>query len=172
MKEKERVCVTTVVAVEPALAFSIFTEEIGTWWKPRIRNLFRKDRTGVMKFEPGPGGRLLEFYPDAPDDPFEIGRVLTWIAGERLVFEWRQAGFGPGEVTQVDIRFEAVGNGTRITLEHSGWDSIPACHPSRHGATGGAFVALMGIRWGDQLTFFRAHATSVYKATTIQGEKS
>jgi hypothetical protein len=56
----DSVSVTTVVAVDPLTAFSVFTEEIGTWWRPKVRGLFRRDRTGVMKFEPGPHGRLLE----------------------------------------------------------------------------------------------------------------
>ena len=108
MKAKETARVTTVVAVDPATAFSVFTEEIGAWWRHKIRDLFREGRVGVMKFEPGPNGRLLETYADAPDDPFEVGRVLSWIPGERLVFEWRQRGFGTNDVTEVDVRFEAV----------------------------------------------------------------
>jgi hypothetical protein len=145
-----------VVAADPVTAFSIFTGEIGAWWKPRVRHLFRKGRTGVMKFEPGSNGRLLEVY-SGQDEPFEVGRVLTWIVGERLAFEWRQAGFRTGEITRVEVRFDAVENGTRITLEHYGWGSIPPASPCRHGWTGEAFASMIGIRWGDQLTFFRAY---------------
>jgi uncharacterized protein YndB with AHSA1/START domain len=111
-----------------------------------------------MKFEPGPNGRLLETYADAPDDPFEVGRVLSWIPGERLVFEWRQRGFGTNDVTEVDVRFEAIATGTRVTLEHRGWDTISTKHPARPGWQGEAFVTMIGVRWGDQLTSLRAHA--------------
>ena len=163
MKAKETARVTTVVAVDPATAFSVFTDEIGAWWRHKVRDLFREGRVGVMKFEPGPNGRLLETYADAPDDPFEVGRVLSWIPGERLVFEWRQRGFGSNDVTEVDVRFEAVANGTRITLEHRGWDKIPTEHPARHGWQGEAFVTMIGLRWGDQLTSLRAHAVRKQK---------
>jgi uncharacterized protein YndB with AHSA1/START domain len=156
MKTKETARITTVIAVDPATAFSVFTQEIGAWWRPKIVRLFREDRAGVMKFEPGPNGRLLEVYAETPDDPFEVGRVLTWAPGERLVFEWRQRGFEANEVTEVEVRFEAAGNGTRVTLEHRGWEKIPPKHPSRHGWTGQAFVSMIGNRWGDQLTSLRA----------------
>jgi hypothetical protein len=73
------VTVTTVVALDPATAFSIFTEEIGAWWQPKVRNLFSENRTGMMKFEAGPGGRLLEMYPGTQQEPFVVGRILTGL---------------------------------------------------------------------------------------------
>jgi uncharacterized protein YndB with AHSA1/START domain len=154
----DSVSVTTQVAVDPATAFAIFTEEIDAWWKPKVRQMFRKDREGVMRFEPGPHGRLVEVYADVPDEPFEVGRVLIWAPGDRLVFEWRQGDFGPGDVTQVEVRFEAVKSGTRVTLEHRGWDALPLDHPARHGYSGGAFTSMIGLRWADLLTALRAHA--------------
>jgi len=154
MTAAEIVSVTTVVDVDPATAFAVFTGDIAVWWKPKVKYLFQAGRTGVMKFEPGEGGRLLEEYNDAP--PFEVGRVLTWAPGERLVFEWRQAGFAPHEITHVDVRFEAVSSGTRITLEHRGWEALPPDHPARRGYTGSAFTSMIGLRWADLLTAFRA----------------
>ncbi len=159
MKRNEIVRVTTVVSVDPITAFSVFTEEIGSWWKPKVRHLFREGQPGVLKFEPGPNGRLLEVCVNAPNDPFEVGRVLTWIPGERLVFEWRQRGFGPNDLTRVDIKFEAADTGTRVTLEHLGWETIPLDNLSRNGWSGEAFASMIGVRWGDLLTFFRARVS-------------
>jgi len=31
------------------------------------------------------------------------------------------------------VRFEAVGDQTRVTIEHRGWDEIPQDHAARHG---------------------------------------
>lgn len=157
MSNTDAVSVTTVVAVDPATAFAAFTEEIEMWWRPRVKRLFRQDRAGVMKFEPGPGGRLIEVHDDAPGEPFEVGRVLAWVPGQRVMFEWRQGDFGPNDVTEVDVRFEAVKNGTRVTLEHRGWDKLPANHPARHGYTGDAFASMIGLRWADLLTALRSH---------------
>lgn len=160
MSVTDRISVTTVVAVDPATAFAVFTEEIETWWKPRVKHLFRQDRAGKLRFQPGPSGRLIEVHDDAPSQPFEVGRVLVWEPGQRLTFEWRQGNFGPNDVTEVDVRFEAVKNGTRVTLEHRGWDKLPADHPARHGYTGDAFASMVGLRWADLLTALRSHARS------------
>ena len=156
MSSFDAVNVTTVVAVDPATAFAVFTDEIGQWWRPKVRHLFRRGREGVMKFEPGAVGRLLETDPDG-GQPFEVGRVLIWDPPGRLVFEWRQGSFAPAEVTEVEVTFEAVEAGTRVTLQHRGWDALPPAHPARHGFTEGAFTSMMGLRWADLLTGMRAH---------------
>jgi uncharacterized protein YndB with AHSA1/START domain len=112
-----------------------------------------------MRFEPGVGGRLLEIYDEASHDAFELGRVRVWEPGARLVFDFHARNFAPGQITEVEIRFEPDAGGTRVTLEHRGWDRIPAEHPARHGLTGGTFTAMMGLFWADLLVSARAHAT-------------
>ena len=144
------VTVSTVVAVEPATAFAVFTNEIASWWRPKVRGLFRNGGDGTLKFD---NGRLLETYRQG--EPLEIGRVLAWEPAKRLVVEWRQEGFAPGERTEVEVRFEAAPGGTRVTVEHRGWDRLPADHPARHGYTGNAFAGMIGLRWADALTALR-----------------
>ena len=51
------VTVSTIVAVDPATAFAIFTSEIAVWWKPKVPGLFRRGRNGTLKFD---SGRLLK----------------------------------------------------------------------------------------------------------------
>jgi uncharacterized protein YndB with AHSA1/START domain len=82
--------VTTVVEVDPADAFEVFTREIDAWWKrgPRYRS-----GSGTLRFEGGPGGRLVEAQDGGE---LEIGKVLVWEPGERLVFEWVVGGAAHG----------------------------------------------------------------------------
>ncbi len=47
----------------------------------------------------------------------EYGRVLDWEPPEHLRFEWRLSNFGPGERTEVDVRFETVGESTQVTVD-------------------------------------------------------
>jgi uncharacterized protein YndB with AHSA1/START domain len=151
--------VTTVVAADPATAFEVFTSEIDAWWRrgPRFRH--GGGRPSAMRFEPFEGGRLLEEYGDAAGGAFEVGRVRIWKPAERVVFEWRAKNFEPGLVTEVEVQFQAVERGTRVTLEHRGWDRVPVDHASRHGyGTSGAFVSMIGLWWGDLLTSLRVHA--------------
>ena len=102
-----------------------------------------------MRFEGGEGGRLLEVYTDEAGGAFEVGRVLAWKPGDRLVFEWRGNNFEPGLVTEVEVRFERAERGTRVTLEHRGWDRVPLEHASRHGyGASNAFSSMIGLLVG------------------------
>ena len=130
MSSGEIVRVTTIVAVDPATAFEVFTREIGLWW--------RSDSGSGLRFE---GGRLL-------DGSREVGRVVEWKPGEWLVFGWDYG-------TEVEVRFEGVAGGTRVSLEHRGWEKVPANHPARHGYTGSAFTGMLGLRWADGLNALR-----------------
>ena len=87
MSEETRVRALTTVPISPDEAFVLFTEEVDTWWGrgPRFRAAIN-GKEGVMRFEPGEGGRLLEVYDDAADETFELGRILVWEPGNRLVF--------------------------------------------------------------------------------------
>jgi uncharacterized protein YndB with AHSA1/START domain len=156
----DAVTVTTIVSVAPASAFRIFTEDVDRWWRrgSRFRPALRAG--GTMRFEPGVGGRLVEIYGEAEGDLFEVGRVLIWEPGRRLVFDWRGRNFARHEKTTVEVRFEAEGDGTRVVLEHRGWDGIPADHLSRHGLEGSAFTALIGLFWADLLVRMRRQAAA------------
>jgi uncharacterized protein YndB with AHSA1/START domain len=128
---RSRVLVALRVAAPPTRTFTAFTDEIGEWWCPN--GLFRfTDRAGSrLAFEPDPPERLVEIGTDG--ERFEIGPVTVWEPPHRLAFGWRQAGFPVGRSTEVSIRFDAVGDGTRVTVEHFGWDTIPQDHAARHG---------------------------------------
>jgi uncharacterized protein YndB with AHSA1/START domain len=167
MSTTDCVRVTTVVASDPITAFALFTTEIDAWWRhgPRFRHGL--GRPSVMRFEGGEGGRLLEVYTDEAGGAFEVGRVLAWKPGDRLIFQWRGNDFEPGLVTEVEVFFEPAEAGTRVTLEHRGWDRVPLDHASRHGyGASNAFTSMIGLWWGDLLTSLRAHAGNEPKENT------
>lgn len=110
-----------------------------------------------MRLEPRVGGRFLEVYDEACDEHFEIGKVRVWQPPERIVFGMRGRDFHPGESTEVDVRFEPVNGGTRVTVHHTGWDALPADHPVRHGHDNEAFTDMMGVWWADTLTAMRTY---------------
>jgi uncharacterized protein YndB with AHSA1/START domain len=145
----DRVKVTVSVAVEPTAAFDVFTREVDLWWRrgPAYRRVMPG---GVVCIEPRVGGRVFE--SDASGRVHAMGAVTAWEPPARLAFTWRGANFAEGEVTQVEVRFEAVGEGTRVTLEHSGWSSLRPGHPARHGLEGPALTAMLGRWWADLLT--------------------
>ena len=119
------------VPADPARAFDAFTEDIGAWWRPDPLFQITPQGDGALSFEPGPDGRLVTRLGNGKT--FEIGRILVWEPGRRLVFVWRQASFSPDQSTEVEVRFEPVGEETRVSIEHRAWDTIPQEHAARHG---------------------------------------
>jgi uncharacterized protein YndB with AHSA1/START domain len=151
MRSHDTVTVTTLVDVDPAAAFDVFTKEIGAWWRRDPRYQFTPGRPGTLRFEPGVGGRLIHVDDVTGDVSFEVGRVLAWDPGTRLVFEFRSNSFRQEETTEVEVTFSPEGGRTRLTLHHRGWDRFPKEHPVRHGYTGQAFLDMMGLAWADLL---------------------
>jgi uncharacterized protein YndB with AHSA1/START domain len=138
-----KVYVALRVKATPERAFAAFVGEIGAWW--RSSAMFQTTpRPGVLAFEMadeggGEGGRLVETR--AGGKVFEIGRILLWDPPRRLVFSWRQANFPPDLHTEVEVAFEAVGEETRVSVEHRGFHEVPA-GAARHG-------------WPDQILLMR-----------------
>jgi uncharacterized protein YndB with AHSA1/START domain len=104
-------------------------EEIGEWWRPNCP-VSDHARPGVLSFEPGEGGRLIETREGGK--VFEIGTIRVWEPPGRLVFSWRQASFPLDLHTEVEVGFEAVGEETRVSVEHRGFDQVPAGSAARH----------------------------------------
>jgi uncharacterized protein YndB with AHSA1/START domain len=119
------------VPADPMRAFEVFTQEIALWWQPSGLFQVGLKGDGRLAFEPGVDGRLLTTFEDG--STFEIGRISVWEPGKRLVFAWRQLSFSPGQSTEVEVGFEPVGDETRVSIEHRGWDTIPSRHVARHG---------------------------------------
>ena len=112
--------VRTVTVNRPvAEAFALFTGRVGAWW-PDPRRGVGPDTPGQPVLEPRVGGRIYE-----RDDDGTIvywGELLVWEPPHRLVIAWRPAHNGPA--TEVEIRFTADGNLTRVDLEHRGWERL------------------------------------------------
>jgi Activator of Hsp90 ATPase homolog 1-like protein len=139
-----RVRVSTVVATDPADAFEVFTRETALWWRRDPRFRISSAVPGTVRFEAAEGARVLEEFPNG--DRNEIGTILVWQPGQRLVFEWRSGPFDPSDCTEVEVTFARVNRGTEVTLEHRGWKSE---------RDGSAFRDWLGLWWGDLFTAYR-----------------
>lgn len=148
-----KVYVALRVRATPERAFHAFVEEIGSWW--RASPLFQTTprAPGKLAFEPGEGGRLVETL--ASGKVFEIGRITAWEPPHRLEFTWRQANFPLGLHTEVEVRFEAVGEETRVSVEHRGYHQVPAESAARHRFPDAVLLARLGDYWRAQLGSLR-----------------
>ena len=156
MIASDSIRVSVTVPTDPTSAFAIFTEETDLWWRkgPRFRVAGR--RPGVLLFEAGVGGRLMEQFETNSETQVHVtGSITAWEPPHRLTFIWRGANFAGSEQTEVEITFEALGNRTQVTVRHHGWAALRGDHPARHGLEGAAFTRMIGLWWGELMTAFR-----------------
>jgi uncharacterized protein YndB with AHSA1/START domain len=97
----------------PHISFRVFCEEMSEWWPGG----FGGKGTKVF-IERQVGGRFYELRPDGTE--YEIGRVTAYQPPQIVAFTWRAPSWEVA--TQVEVRFIAEGSGTRVELEHSGWE--------------------------------------------------
>jgi len=113
------------VGVPPARAFEAFTVEMPLWFVKHPHS-FSGPREGLgLRFEPGLGGRIVEIWDEATGEGYDTGRITAWDPGRRFAFEYRSAYLPPEPLTEVEVRFEPIAAGTRVTLEHRGFEKLP-----------------------------------------------
>lgn len=116
---------TLSVKASPERAFDVFANRMDQWWplhRMAVSPSAKAAPAVSVTVEPRIGGRIYETAPDG--EQFEWGIVSVWEPGKRLEFSWRP-GLPREKETRVDVRFEAEGEGCRVTLVHDGWDKRP-----------------------------------------------
>ncbi len=103
---------SVVLPCDPRRAFGLFTEHAGLWWPTGRRHT--KDAQSTIRIEAA--GRFFERSSDGTE--VELGVVHDFEPASRLLLDW-YPGTGPENPTQVEITFEAVDTGTRVTVRHS-----------------------------------------------------
>jgi hypothetical protein len=76
-------------------------------------------------------------------------------AGRQIAFAWRQESFAADQLTHVEVRFEPIGDQTRVTVEHRGWDTIPPEHVARHRFPDEFFLRRHAEWWQTLLSSYR-----------------
>ncbi len=92
-------------------AFALFTKRIGEWW-PANRRHTRDPGSAILLLA---SGRFFERANDGQE--VELGKVTTWAEPHRILLDFYIA-TGPDHPTEVEIRFEREGAGTRVTVTH------------------------------------------------------
>ncbi len=104
---------------DPTTAFRVFTTEIGSWWPLDTHALNPGDVREVV-WEERLGGEVYEV--STAGVRCHWATVLVWEPASRLVIEWRVNPDRPA--TEVEVRFAPDGEGTRVELEHRGWERL------------------------------------------------
>lgn len=110
---------TITVDASVETAFETFTRSIGSWW-PRDSHTIFGERIDAIVFDERVGGRLYESTREGEEADW--ADVVAWEPPARFVLRWRvNPKRGP---TEVEVRFHPDDGGTRVDLEHRGWDEI------------------------------------------------
>lgn len=135
---------SVTVHVPADRAFRAFTEEIGQWW-PASFTFIEKDHQNTV-LEPSVGGRLYQTGADGSEHV--IGEVRAYEPPSRVLFTWGQPDWEG--TTEVEVRFTEEGEGTRVDLEHRGFETVgPKGEESFKEYNGG---------WVDVLGYYEKHA--------------
>lgn len=109
------------VACSVDLAFEVFTREASTWW-PLATHSLSGESARELVFEEHAGGAVYEVTHDGARGHWAT--VLAWEPPARFVLSWEIV---PGrEPTELELRFSAEGDGTRVDLEHRRWERLGA----------------------------------------------
>jgi uncharacterized protein YndB with AHSA1/START domain len=92
-------------------AFALITEQAGQWWPGERRHT--QDANSEIHIQAS--GRFFERSSAGAE--VQLGVVREFDRPNRLVLDW-YPGSGPANPTQVELVFEAVEGGTRVTVTH------------------------------------------------------
>jgi uncharacterized protein YndB with AHSA1/START domain len=102
----------------PERAFDIFAAHMGQWWH-KGHSIARGTSQKDVIVERRAGGRWYELGADGSEHQW--GEVIEYDPPRRLLLAWRlnrEFIFDPDLHTEVDVRFEPHGTGTRVHFEH------------------------------------------------------
>jgi len=106
-----------LVDATPEEAFHAFTAGLSDWW-PFETHSIGGEGTHRGVFEEREGGRVYEVLDTGEEEDWAT--VLTWEPPRRFVLSWHVNRTEPA--TEVEVRFAAEGDGTRVELDHRGWE--------------------------------------------------
>ena len=109
---------TVEVKASPDRAFDVFASRMGEWWH-KEHSIAQGTTQKDVIIEPRAGGRWFELGADGSEHPW--GHVLAYDPPRRLLLAWqldRDFHFDPELVTEIEVRFEPIGDATRVHFEH------------------------------------------------------
>ncbi len=117
---------SVTIARRPDDVFQVFTRGMTQWWPLHTHSVAAdtfegKARAEKVVFEGRVGGRIYERMDDGRE--VDWGQVLVWEPPHRVVFSWKP-NLDPAPPTEVEVKFIPEGSGTRVDLQHRGWERL------------------------------------------------
>ena len=109
---------SVVVDCSAEHAFETFTARLQDWW-PFQTHAPGGEPPAEAVFEPQVGGRV--YSMTASGQEHEWATVTAWEPPSRVAVDWHVTAGKPS--TELEVRFVPEGDGTRVELEHRGWEA-------------------------------------------------
>ena len=140
---------SVTVQASPAKAFDLWVGRIAEWWPLDTHSIGQEAGRvpDTVVFEQRVGGRLFERSDDGEQ---KWADVLVFEPPHRFVIGWKVNSKWP-DATEVEVTFTAEGDGTRVDIEHRGWERL--------GETADAWRDRNRIGWQTLLPHFAAAIT-------------
>ena len=118
--ETDAIRKTVTVPLPVEKAFSLFTSGIDTWW-PFDPHSIGGDKTESAVFDVD-AKRVYERQADGSEHDW--ADIVAWEPPNRFLLNWRVNPARPE--TELEVRFAADGDATRVELEHRGFETYGA----------------------------------------------
>ena len=123
----EPINASVTVRRSPEDAFRVFTQDMGSWWPLQAFSMAQdayEDRgvkVETIVFEEGEGGRVYEVMSDGTEGTWAT--ILAWDPPRSFVLAWKP-NLTDNPPTELEITFTPDDDGTRVDLEHRGWERL------------------------------------------------
>lgn len=129
------------VDVPPEQAFATFTQRLAEWWPLEMFSLFG-EKSSVVRFEERAGGRAVEVR--ASGEEAHWADVLEWEPPRRVVLAWKPSPDSPAP-TELEVTFTSRGSGTRVEVEHRGWERLGALADEARAGYDSGWKTVLGL---------------------------
>ena len=143
----EPIRASVIVRCPPDEAFRVFSREMGAWWPVERLSMAADIHEGRVKvesvvIEEREGGRIYEVMSDGVEGTWAT--VLAWDPPNRLVLAWKP-NLTDNPPTEIEVTFTPDGDGTRVDLEHRGWERLGALAEEARSGYGEGWTGVLAL---------------------------
>lgn len=117
----------------------MFTTDALTWWPTESHSI--RQQLSEIVFEPHVGGEVYEVSESG--ERLHWATVLEWEPPTRIVLAWNILR-REGDVSEVEVRFSPEDDGTRVELEHRGWERVAESGAEKRGNYDAGWGVVLG----------------------------
>jgi uncharacterized protein YndB with AHSA1/START domain len=139
---------SVTVHVPPDRAFRVFTEQMTEWWPHQTHSRAAREfddepslTVRSIELQGRVGGLVLEHMSDGRALPW--AEVIGWDPPNRFAMAWRPH-TRPEPPTEVEVTFTPIEGGTRVELEHRGWERLTELRDELYESYGGGWIDTLG----------------------------